>query len=114
MHDSSLALRRSFCVFHFVLATVLFVQSAMVAAAAADVHIRALGTVEALAAILFLFPATLRIGACTLLATFAVAAAVHLRAGQWPGVLLVYAAGTVFVWLHGSAFGTVHRPSSSS
>jgi uncharacterized membrane protein YphA (DoxX/SURF4 family) len=64
-----------------------------------------LGGTEIMAAILFLFPKLSRIGACGLLAIFAVAAILHVLHGQFAiGSLLVYGAS---VFLCASNDGTV-------
>lgn len=110
MNKPALRLRRAFLVFYFVLAAVLLVQSATLAFQTSSVHLRLLGAIEALAAALFIFPATLQIGAGALLVCFALAAGLHLAEGQWPGGLLVYAAGTVFVLLHGGPFAKNRHP----
>lgn len=52
-----------------------------------------LASVETLAAALFLWPRTLRLGAAVLTAVFAVAFLAHAWRGQFPGALLEYAAG---------------------
>lgn len=58
-----------------------------------------LASVETLAAALFLWPRTLRLGAAVLTAVFAVALLAHAWRGQFPGALLVYAAGALLVGL---------------
>ena len=65
------------------------------------VHLALLAGVEAIAAALFLVPKTMRFGAIGLLATFAVAFIAHAFAGEFAMMLLLYAAGTVFVLVHG-------------
>ncbi|HKW26674.1 MAG TPA: DoxX family protein [Terriglobales bacterium] len=56
----------------------------------------ALGWLEAVAAILFLVPATRFVGGCTLLLTFAAAVALHLHLGDYGfGALIVYAATVI-------------------
>lgn len=64
-------------------------------------HALALGSVEAIAALLFLVPRAMRVGAIGLLAVFALAFALHAAQGQANLGLLVYAAGVVFVAVHG-------------
>ena len=64
-------------------------------------HALILGTVETLAALLFLVPRTMRVGAVALLAIFALAFAIHALGGNWHLALLVYAAGVLFVHIHG-------------
>jgi hypothetical protein len=66
-----------------------------------DVHVALLGAVEAIAAILFLIPRTMRTGGLALLATFAAALLFHAAHGQLGTPLLIYAAGMLFVMVHG-------------
>lgn len=68
---------------------------------AAPMHVALLAGVEAVAAALFLVPKTVRLGGIGLLITFAVALIAHALAGEFPIILLLYAAGTVFVLVHG-------------
>jgi hypothetical protein len=64
-------------------------------------HVVALGVFEAAAALLFLVPRTMRIGAVALLATFALVFLVQALQLQFRGDLLVYAAAVGFVAVHG-------------
>jgi uncharacterized membrane protein YphA (DoxX/SURF4 family) len=61
-----------------------------------------LAAAEALAALLFLIPATLRLGAVSLMAIFFAALAFHGLHGQWNLSLLVYAAGVFLVMIQKS------------
>ena len=95
--------RRSFAAFHLVLAlgilwlSVLTVMGALRPEAGHhDPHAVAVGAVEAIGALLFLFPRTLRAGAALLLLTIGIATAVHGFRGHLRVDLLIYAAG---VWL---------------
>ncbi len=106
------SLRRAFLAFHLTLGIVVFILSVTTlhhALRAADGlrshHLAILAGVEALSAILFLIPGTLRIGGVGLLLTFAAAIVVHALRGEFPGPVLIYAAGTVLVIVHGSAWG---------
>ena len=65
------------------------------------VHLMLIGGIEAIAALLFLLPRTLRIGAIGLLLTLGVAMIGHAMAGDFPFQLLLFAAATVFVLVHG-------------
>jgi uncharacterized membrane protein YphA (DoxX/SURF4 family) len=67
-----------------------------------DPHAILVGSFEAIAALLFLIPRTLRIGAFGLLVTFAVVFVIHAFRLQFRGDLLVYAAVVSFVAVHGS------------
>jgi hypothetical protein len=106
-------LRRSFIAFHLTLAAVVFVESIATVlrthtaggASHFGLAVAVLASAEALAAILFVVPATLRAGALSLLAIFLFALAFHGLHGELQSTLLVYAAGVFFVLVHGSAFG---------
>lgn len=93
--------RISLRLLQIVVGAVLFFYSAQLAFervhAAHHLGILALGVVEAVAALIFLFAAS--IGGPLLLATFAVAAAIHILHGQAGhiGTLLIYAAATIAV-----------------
>ena len=106
---SDLALRRSFVSFHCVLAAVVFLQSIITvlhAVAGQSGHgLVWFAGAEALAAILFLVPATMRVGATLLLLIFLVAIVLHGLQGELQLSLAVYIAGVVLVMAHGSAFG---------
>ena len=107
------ALRRSFIAFHLTLGVVVLAQSLVTVfqmhgaggASHARLGIEVLACAEAVAALLFIVPATLRWGAVALLAIFFVALAFHGLRGELQLTLLVYAAGVFFVMVHGSAFG---------
>jgi hypothetical protein len=107
------ALRRSFIAFHLTLGIVVLVQSLITVfqtrggggASHVRIGIAALAGAEAVAALLFMLPATLRLGAVSLLAIFFFAVAFHGLHGELQLTLLVYAAGVFFVMVHGSAFG---------
>jgi hypothetical protein len=59
--------------------------------------VRGLAVVEIAAALLFLIPATVRVGGWLLLGVFVIAIALHLLHGEWGfGALLVY---TTAVWV---------------
>ena len=80
---------------------VLSIQTVIHGTPGSDVHAVVLGAVEAIAAVLFLIPRTMRVGALGLLATFAVALLFHAAHGQLGTPLLIYAAGVLFVMVHG-------------
>jgi hypothetical protein len=110
-------LRRVFVAFHLALGSMLLVGGIVAAASAGphDPHALVLGSIEALGAVLFLLPPTLRLGAAILLVTLAAAFTVHLLRGEWPGGLVVYAAGVAFVAVHRSGYRrTPSRASTSS
>lgn len=64
-------------------------------------HLVALGSIEALAALLFMIPRTFRAGAIGLLVTIGAAFVVHATLGQFRGDLLLYEAAVAFVLVHG-------------
>ena len=96
---------RAFVGLWWTLGGVLFVLSIQTVwhglTAGGDAHAVVLGSIEAIAAVLFLVPRTLRTGGAGLLATFVVAFVLHAARGQLASPLLVYAAGVVFVMVHG-------------
>ena len=67
-------------------------------------HLAVLGSFEAIAAILFLVPWTLRLGSAGLLLSCAAAFVAHAAMSQWRGDLLVYMVAVLFVALHGPAY----------
>ena len=107
------SLRRSFVGFHLTLASVVFVQSvlaifkALLAEPDANWHLFILASVEAVAAILFVIPVTLRVGGIALCLVFFVAFTAHAIVGEFELGLLVYGAGTVFILFHGAGYS--HR-----
>jgi len=99
--------------FHLTLASVVFVQSvlgvikALLAEPDANWHIFSLGSVETVAAILFVIPLALRFGGIALCLVYIVVFTAHAILGEfelWP---LVYGAGTVFILFHGAGYS--HR-----
>jgi hypothetical protein len=64
-------------------------------------HVALLSAVEALSAILFLIPRTMRIGAVGLLGTFAIAFSTHAMHGDFRGDLLLYASVVSFIMVRG-------------
>ena len=107
----------TFAVFHVTLGIVVFIASVTTLLHALGWHrggvqlhrLALLAGIEALAALLFLVPPTLRVGGVLLLGTFALAITVHLVSGEFPAPLFVYAAGTALVMVHGPVF-TVGPP----
>ncbi len=98
-------LRRSFTAFHLVLGLGILwlsVRSVIWAVHPGEgghhnPHVAVLAAVEAIGALLFLVPQTLRLGAALLLLTIGVATVVHAFSGEWRIDLLIYAAGVWFV-----------------
>jgi len=107
--------QRSFMIFHIVLGLGLLVMSLQTlwhavgpGSGRPDIHVILLATVEAIGAILFLIPGSVRLGAGLLLLTLVVAFAIHARGGQWRPDLVIYAAGVWLVAAKGDAGSTLH------
>lgn len=64
-------------------------------------HIALLGAAEAIAALLFLLPRTMRAGGIALLVIFLIAFVLHAVRGEFASQLLLYAAVVGFVVVHG-------------
>jgi len=94
-------------ILHVATGAVVLVQSVQTVLAARHPHGGAglpafvLGSVEVAAAILFLVPRTMRLGAIGLLAVFAIAFVVHGLRGQVSLALVVYAAAVYLVMSEG-------------
>jgi uncharacterized membrane protein YphA (DoxX/SURF4 family) len=101
--------RRAFVAFHLVLGLALLWGSVHTAVhhGASDLHARIIGSVEAIGAAAFLLPRALRFGAALLLLTILGALLIHAARGEFRPDLLVYAAGVLFVAVHGSGYGAV-------
>lgn len=87
-----------------VLLLVWSVQTAQTALAAGRGHnpqVAVLGLVEAAAAVLFLIPRTVRLGAAALVLTLGVGLVAHALQGEFRGDLLFYGAAVLFVAVHG-------------
>ena len=101
------SIRIAFIGFHFTLGIVVLLQSVWgVKHALSTVNhgLLVLAIVETFAAIAFMIPQTVRLGGLVLLLVFVVAFSGHLFHGELDLRLLVYAAGTLFIVVHGSAF----------
>ena len=117
------ALRRSFIAFHLTLGTVVLIESLITVLHASglggaqhsNLGLAWFAGAEALAALLFLWSSTLKIGAWSLLAIFMAAMAFHGLHGDWQLTLPVYGVGVVLVMVHGSGFGKGHvKPSAAT
>ena len=84
-----------------LVASVATVRAAWAGAHHVNPHLVLLGSVEAVAALLFLIPRTLRLGAIALLITIGVAFGVHSALGAFRGDLLLYGVVVAFVLVHG-------------
>jgi hypothetical protein len=106
-------LSRAFAILYLTLGLVVAIQSLNTVAQAIRGampagdrhHALILGGLETLAAVLFLIPRTMRLGAHALLVIFALAFALHAARGDvaWP--LLAYGAAVFFVRTHGVTLG---------
>jgi hypothetical protein len=107
-------IRRAFLIFHVILGLALLWSSVhtVLHLGRTDLHARIIGSTEAVGAVAFLVPRTLRLGAALLLLTLVGAILVHAGQGEWRPDLLVYAAGVGLVTAHGSAYR--HIPSVAS
>ena len=100
------SVHHSFIGLHLTLGLVLLVESARtlvhtMTEHSGNLHLGFLSGTETIAALLFLWPRTLRIGGSVLIAILLVAAGAHAVRGELPGTLLVYAAAVLFVTIHG-------------
>ena len=77
------------------------VRSALQTSAHLNPHLVVLASAEALAAILFVIPRSMRFGAVGLLATIFVAFGVHATLHEFRGDLLLYGAAVLFILVHG-------------
>jgi hypothetical protein len=110
-------LRAAFVLLHVTLALLLGIGGALTAAHATGahaMHLIVLGGFESVAAVLFLFPRTLRLGAAGLLLSCGAAFVAHASMGQWRADLLVYMVAVLFVALHGAAYSVTPRGASGS
>ena len=95
--------RRTFVAFHLMLGFALLWGSihTVLHLGPTDVHARLIGSIEAIGAVAFLVPPTVRYGAAVLLLTLVLAVVVHAARGEWRPDLLVDAAGVLLVAVHG-------------
>jgi hypothetical protein len=97
---------RAFFLLWWVLGIVLFVLSVRTVRFAEgfhhDPHALVLGTIEAVAALVFLIPKTMRAGGAALLVVLALASVFQTLRGEFPGPLFIDAAGVLFVMVHGA------------
>ena len=102
------SMERAFLALWWILAAALFYLSAMTVRnglsdphGGSDLHAVIVGCVEAAAAVLFVVPGTMRLGAIGLLGTIAIAEAANTVQGHFSINLVVYAAAVFFVMAHG-------------
>lgn len=100
---------RAFLALYFTVGVIILIESVRTVMAALNgamppydrPHAIVLGSLEVLAALLFLIPRTMEAGAAGLLLVFAVAFGIHALQGAPPLPLLVYAVAVLFVRVHG-------------
>jgi hypothetical protein len=101
------SLRPAFVLLHVTLGLMLGFGGGVTAWEASGphaVHLVVLGGLEAAAAILFLLPRTVGLGALGLILACGTAFVAHAAMGQWRGDLLVYLAAVFFIAHHGPAY----------
>ena len=107
-----LSVIRSFVTLHIALGLTLAVEGVLTLVHAVaehhDSHLLAYATMEVIAALLFIWPRTMRIGGCILVCAFLFAAVVHLLRGEFPSEHLVYAVAVLFVMIPGSGRRAQH------
>jgi len=107
-----LSVFRSSVTLHIALGLILAVEGVLMlvhaVAAHHDPHLLAFAAIQGIAALLFIWPRTMRIGGCVLVCAFVIAAVVHLLRGEFPSEHLVYAVAVLFVMIHGSGRRAQH------
>lgn len=105
--------RRAFMLFHATLGGVLLLNGVMAVSHALHEldgrhgHLAMVGSLEALGALLFLIPRTVRWGGAALLVVLLGGVAMHLSKGEWQELhYLIYATGVWLVMLNGAEWGT--------
>ncbi|HZI21697.1 MAG TPA: hypothetical protein VFD76_04250 [Gemmatimonadales bacterium] len=97
-----------FLALHLTLGLVILFESARellhAVTRAGHGHLAMVAAVEGVAAILFLWPRTMRLGGLALTAVLAGALIVHAVRGEFQAPLLVYAVATLFVTVNGNAW----------
>jgi hypothetical protein len=95
-------LRPAFMAFHLILGLALLWGAihTVLHLGPTDLHARIVGTIEAVGAVAFLIPWTLRLGAALLLVSIVGAVLLHALQGELRPDLLVYAAGVLLVRFH--------------
>ena len=100
---------RAFLTFYVCLGVVVALESVLTVSAALRgefsphdrPHALVLGSLETLAAVMFLVPRAMRWGAAMLLIIFTIAFLIHLIDGHPNPSPVIYAAGVLFVRIHG-------------
>ena len=106
------ALRRAFMLFHAILGGVLLLNGVSAVSHALHeldgphAHLAIVGSLEALGALLFLIPRTVRWGGGALLIVLLGGLAMHLIEGEWQELhYAIYASGVWLVMAHGAEWG---------
>jgi hypothetical protein len=105
----SRSLVRAFLALYVTLGVIVLAESVRTVMAAVGGHFHPhdrshailLGCLESVAAVLFLIPRTMRLGAAGLLLVFVLAFLRHALGGEPPLALLVYGVAVLFVRVHG-------------
>lgn len=84
-----------------LIASLSTIREALASGGGVNPHLVALGSLEALAAVLFMIPRTFRVGAIGLLVTIGAAFVTHTVLGQFRGDLVLYGTVVAFVLVHG-------------
>ena len=103
-------LRRTFIGLHLTLVLVALVQAGRVlhhavGEPAGHHHLLFFSAFQILSALLFLVPRTMRIGGIFLVVIFVHGVLFDASRGDFPATSLVFAAATLFVTVHGAAWG---------
>ena len=102
MEDSSF--QRATTLLYIVLGLIFAVEGALILVRGLtgerDSQLICYGTVELISAALFIWPRTIRLGACGLVCAFLVAAVVHVVGGEFPSEHLASAVAVAFVTIH--------------
>ncbi|MGH7426843.1 MAG: hypothetical protein ACREMW_13860 [Gemmatimonadales bacterium] len=109
--------RLPFTILHLALGLILAVEGVLTLIHGLSVHnaphLIAFGAVEAIGALLFIWPRTLLVGGCFLLCAFLIAAAVHLLRGEFPSEHLVYAVAVLFSMVHVRVWSRPHEQTAA-
>lgn len=102
MADSSF--QRASTLLYIVLGVIFAIEGAFILVRGLtverDPQLLVYGAVELISATLFIWPRTIRLGACGLVCAFLLAAVIHLVGGEFPSEHLASAVAVAFVTLH--------------
>lgn len=101
--SSALPINRVPAALHVALGIILAIEAGLTLSHALsvhhDMHLALVGAIQGLGALLFVWPRTMRAGACVLICLFLISAVVHLVRGEFPSEHLVYAIAVSFMTL---------------